>query len=49
MQRAESVNGVPNTKAPNLFAIPRALDQAGILFLDVDDVRGGGLGVWFKA
>ena len=47
VQRAERVDGVPHTKAPNLFAIQRALDAARIRFLDPD--AGGGLGVRFKA
>jgi hypothetical protein len=46
VQRAERVDGVPDTKAPMLFAIQRALDVAGVRFLDTDP--GGGVGVRFK-
>ena len=45
VQRAEAAKGIPATKATNLFAIERALTDAGIVFLEPGGERAGGYGV----
>ena len=45
VQRAETADGVPRMKAPNLFAIQRALEEGGVVFLDPGENRDGGPGV----
>jgi hypothetical protein len=45
VQRAETADGVPRMKAPNLFAIERALEEGGVVFLDPGENREGGPGV----
>jgi transcriptional regulator with XRE-family HTH domain len=45
VRRGERVDGVPRMSAANLNAIQRALEAAGILFLDEGDVRSGGAGL----
>jgi hypothetical protein len=45
VQRAETADGVPRMKTPNLFAIQRALEEGGIVFLDPGEHREGGPGV----
>jgi hypothetical protein len=46
LQRAENAAGVPTMKTSNLFAITRALEQSGIVFIDAD--RDAGAGVRFR-
>ncbi len=48
VQRAESVDEMPNMQTRNLAAIKATFDAAGILFLDPGDVRSGGHGVRMK-
>lgn len=46
IQRAE--NG-SDPRASTIAAIERAFDQAGLIFLDVDDTRGSGVGIRMKS
>ena len=48
IRRAETAEGVPTIRADNLNAIQRALEDAGVLFLEAADVRTGGPGVRFQ-
>jgi hypothetical protein len=48
VQRAENAEGVPKTTASNLFAIQRALEDGGVVFLEDGDIRSGGVGVRLK-
>jgi transcriptional regulator with XRE-family HTH domain len=41
--RAELAGGVPVMKSTNLFRIQRALEQAGVIFIDADDAAGEGV------
>jgi transcriptional regulator with XRE-family HTH domain len=43
VQRAEAAPGVPTTTASNLFRIQRALEQAGIIFIDANTTAGAGV------
>jgi transcriptional regulator with XRE-family HTH domain len=44
VQRAEAAaDGIPTLTAPNLYAIQRALEAAGVLFIDGDDMAGPGV------
>jgi hypothetical protein len=45
IQRAESAPGIPPIQAPNLFAIQRALEGGGVIFLDAGKNEAGGAGV----
>jgi len=40
--------GVLDPRASTLAAIEQAFDEAGVIFLEVNDVRGGGRGVRVK-
>jgi hypothetical protein len=48
IQRADAAPGVPRVSAGSLAKIEQAFDQAGVIFLEVNDVRGGGRGVRLK-
>jgi len=43
VRRAEATPAVPTTSAANLFRIQRALEQAGVIFIDANDVAGAGV------
>ena len=43
VQRAERAEGIPQMQTGSLFAMVRALEAAGIQFIDADE--SGGLGV----
>jgi transcriptional regulator with XRE-family HTH domain len=43
VQRGEAVAGVPPMKSPNLYAIQRALEAAGVVFIDADEQGGPGV------
>lgn len=43
IQRMESAEGIPASYARNLSAVQRALEEAGIQFIDAND--SGGVGV----
>jgi transcriptional regulator with XRE-family HTH domain len=49
VQRAERAAGIPATQAPNLFAIQRAIEDAGVVFLEPGENRSGGAGVRFRS
>ena len=46
VQRMESTHGVPSGLSKNLELVQRALEDAGIIFIDEDD--GGGPGLRIK-
>jgi DNA-binding transcriptional regulator YiaG len=48
VQKAETSNGVPRIRTENVVAIQQALEEGGVIFLDVGDVRSGGPGVRLK-
>jgi transcriptional regulator with XRE-family HTH domain len=43
IQRAEAVNGVSTMRAKNLYALQRALEDGGVIFLGASDNGGDGL------
>jgi transcriptional regulator with XRE-family HTH domain len=43
IQRAEGAADVPTMKSTNLFNLQRALERAGVLFIDADEVGGAGV------
>jgi hypothetical protein len=45
IQRAESFNTVPSMRAPNLYALQRALEDGGVVFQAAGENRPGGDGV----
>jgi hypothetical protein len=46
LRRAMATEGIPSMRAPTLNALQRALEAAGLVFLDVDQASpGGGVGV----
>jgi DNA-binding XRE family transcriptional regulator len=49
VQRAETVDGVPNMRTGNMMALQSALQSAGVIFLDPGDTRDGGPGVRLRA
>lgn len=49
IQRAEQGADVPNMKTTNLLAVQRALESAGVVFLDPGDTRDGGPGVRLRS
>jgi hypothetical protein len=48
IQRAESIDGIPSMRAPNLYALQRALEDGGCIFLSAGETRPGGDGVRLK-
>jgi|SRR5215469_6416699 len=42
IQRAKAVDGVASMRAPNLWALQKALEDGGVLFLSAGDSRPGG-------
>jgi ribosome-binding protein aMBF1 (putative translation factor) len=45
VRRAEAVDGTPRMRSDNLLALQRAMEAAGVVFLDEGDMRPGGVGV----
>jgi hypothetical protein len=45
VRRAETVDHTPRMRSDNLLALQRAMEAAGVLFLDAGDTRPGGVGV----
>jgi ribosome-binding protein aMBF1 (putative translation factor) len=43
VQRAERATGIPQMQTGSLFAMVRALEQAGIQFIDADESGGEGV------
>jgi hypothetical protein len=43
VQRAERAEGIPQMLSGGLFAIVRALERAGIIFIDADESAGPGV------
>ena len=48
IQRAENIDGISSMRATNLFALQRALEDGGVIFLGAGDNRSGGDGVRLK-
>ena len=48
IQRMEAVSGVPSALGPNLEAVRRALETAGVIILADGDTTSGGPGVRLK-
>lgn len=49
VQRAERAVGIPATQAHNLYAIQRAIEDGGVVFLPSGENRAGGAGVRFRS
>jgi len=45
IQRAEAIDGISTMRATNLFALQRALEDGGVIFIGAGDNRSGGDGV----
>ena len=45
MRRAEAADGTPRMHSDNLLALQRAMEAAGVVFLEEGDMRPGGVGV----
>lgn len=48
IQRAVSVDGVPDMRTRSLVNMKTALEKAGVVFLDPGDMKEGGLGLRLK-
>ena len=40
-----AVDATPRMRSDNLLALQRAMEEAGVVFLDAGDMRPGGVGV----
>lgn len=48
IQRAASVDGVPDMRTHSLGSLRAALEKAGVVFLDAGDTKPGGQGARMK-